>query len=198
MGQRVEQRNITSLVGGGKFCRVYKLITFGFPGSSENLLSNWPDQPPPPCLARPLPLTFLHLPVRLMEWFLDKTRTKLFVKTMPVFSSMGPKPVTQSKRMRGERAKKNLFKKQHRQKEIVLVRACFAGPGPHSNLLQSALGRLWGRPARGPSEEGSVYSPVCLGSLPGAKFKVQFPVICWTFSGFDRPGQKPASPSNIS
>lgn len=48
VGQRVGQRNITSLVGGGKIRRVYKLITLGFPGSSEGLLSNWLDQPPPP------------------------------------------------------------------------------------------------------------------------------------------------------
>lgn len=116
MEQRVEQRNITSLVGGGKIRRVYKLITFGFPGSSENVLSNWLDQPPPslPCTPLPPP-TFLHLRVGLMERFLDKTRTKHFVKTMPIFSSMGPEPVTQSNKTRGEQAKKNLFKKQHRQ-----------------------------------------------------------------------------------
>lgn len=72
--------------------------------------------PHPPCLAPPRPPpTFLHLRVGLMERFLDKTRTKHFVKTMPIFSSMGPEPVTQSNKTRGEQAKKNLFKKQHRQ-----------------------------------------------------------------------------------
>lgn len=39
-------RNITSLVGGGKIW-VCKLIASGFPGSSENLLSNQPDCPSP-------------------------------------------------------------------------------------------------------------------------------------------------------
>lgn len=112
----MEQRHIASLVGGGKICRVYKLITFGFPESSENLLSNWLDQPlPPPLPCRPPPRPpFLHLPAGLMERFLDKTKTKHFVKTMPVFSSMGPEPVTQSNKTSGEQAKKNLFKKRHR------------------------------------------------------------------------------------
>lgn len=61
------QRKTISLVGGRNICGVYQLITSPYLGSSENLLSNWPDQSPQPCC----PPTLLDLPVGPMEQFLS-------------------------------------------------------------------------------------------------------------------------------
>ena len=96
---------------------------------------------------------------------------------------MGPEPVTQSNKTRANKPKKTFLRNNTGSRKsywsglVFLARGLI--PTCCNQLSRVSVGTPW---CRGPSEERNFYISVWLGSLPGAKFKVQFPVICWDFS----------------
>lgn len=101
---------------------------------------------------------------------------------VPVFSSMGPEPVTQSNKTRENKPKKTFLRNNTGSRKSYWSGLVFLAQG----LIPTCCNQLWSvyrdTLVQGPLQERSFYISVGLGSLPGAKFKVQFPVICWDFS----------------
>lgn len=86
-----------------KYLQSLQANYFSIPQSSKNLLSNWPDQSLP---AAPLNLPMLTGGGDGVAFQLNKH----FVKMVPVFSSMGPEPVTQSNTTRENKPKKTFLR----------------------------------------------------------------------------------------
>lgn len=163
---------------------VYKLITSGLLGRWEHLLSNRPDRPSPPW---PLPAVtpppdFAALPSGAHEQGPIATRTEHFGKRVPVFSSTGPTPGTQANQTRANKPKKAFLRnntggrKWCRSGPVLLARSL----APTCRNQPRASAGTAG--CRAPQREGTLARmAVWLGSSPGAKFRVQFPVISRAF-----------------
>lgn len=118
-----------------------------------------------------------------MEQFGNQTRSSIFVKMVPIFSSMGPEPVTQSNKTRERKPKKTFLRNNTGSRKSYWSGLVFLTQGLIPTCCNQLSECLWGHPGAGaPRRRGTFYICVWLGSLPGAKFKVQFPVICWDFS----------------